>query len=63
MDLFLLLSLLALALYFAGFILLSSKKKEDIVISGLGFICVNKKAKVLVKAIKNTDVFKRGAII
>ena len=30
MDLFLLLSLLALALYFAGFILLSSKKKEDI---------------------------------
>ncbi len=41
----------------------SSKKKEDIVISGLGFICVNKKAKVLVKAIKNTDVFKRGAII
>lgn len=41
----------------------SSKKKEDIVISGLGFISVNKKAKVLVKAIKNTDVFKRGAII
>ena len=30
MDLFLLLFLLALALYFAGFILLSSKKKEDI---------------------------------
>ena len=37
MDLFLLLSLLALALYFAGFILLSSKKKEDIKIYVLGF--------------------------
>ena len=36
MDLFLLLSLLALALYFAGFILLSSKKKEDIKIYVLG---------------------------
>ena len=36
MDLFLLLSLLSLVLYFAGFALLSSKKKEDRKIYGLG---------------------------
>lgn len=41
----------------------SSKKKEDIVISGLGFVAINKAAKILVKTIKNTDVFKRVAII
>lgn len=43
--------------------LISQKKKEDIVISGLGFISINKPAKILVKVIKNTDVFKRAAII
>ncbi len=41
----------------------STNKKEDIVISGLGFVAINKKAKVLVKIIKKTDVFKRAAII
>ena len=30
---------------------------------GLGFVAINKKAKVLVKIIKKTDVFKRAAII
>ena len=33
----------------------STNKKEDIVISGLGFVAINKKAKVLVKIIKKTD--------
>ena len=36
MDLFLLLSLLGLILYFAGFILLSSKRKEDFKIFAIG---------------------------
>ena len=42
---------------------ISKNKKEDIVISGLGFIAVNKPAKIRVRTIKNTDVFKRAAII
>ena len=41
----------------------SLNKKEDVVISGLGFVAINKPAKVLVKTIKKTDVFKRVAII
>lgn len=36
MDLFLLLSLFSLVLYFAGFILLSSKRKEDLKIYAIG---------------------------
>ena len=43
--------------------IISEKKKEDIVISGLGFIAINKPCKIRVKVIKNTDVFKRAAII
>lgn len=42
---------------------LNGKKKEDIVISGLGFVAINKPCTVTVKVIKNTDVFKRDAII
>lgn len=42
---------------------ISKKKKEDIVISGLGFIAINKPCKIKVKVIKNTDVLKRAAII
>lgn len=41
----------------------SKNKKEDIVISGLGFVAINKPAKILIKTIKKTDVFKRAAII
>lgn len=43
--------------------IISSKNKEDIVISGLGFVSINKPCKVKVKTIKDTDVFKRVAII
>lgn len=42
---------------------ISANKKEDIVISGLGFICVNKPARIKIKVIKDTDVFTRAAII
>ncbi len=38
-------------------------QKKDIVISGLGFITVNKDCVIKVKLIKNTDVFIRNAII
>ncbi|MGM9971907.1 MAG: ribosome biogenesis GTPase YqeH [Anaeroplasmataceae bacterium] len=38
-------------------------KKKDIVISGLGFICINKPCRIRVKVIKDTDVFLRNAII
>lgn len=38
-------------------------KKKDIVISGLGFITLNKECKIKVRVIKNTDVFIRNAII
>lgn len=42
---------------------LAGNKKQDIVISGLGFITVNKPCKVLVSVIDGTDVFVRNAII
>ncbi len=42
---------------------LKGSKKQDIVISGLGFITCNKPCKVLVSVIENTDVFIRNAII
>jgi ribosome biogenesis GTPase YqeH len=37
--------------------------KYDLVVSGLGFIAINKGCKVLVKVIKNTDVFIRHGIL
>lgn len=43
--------------------IISDKRKQDIVISGLGFITVSKKAKIIVKVIKGTDVYARDAII
>lgn len=42
---------------------IKGNNKKDIVISGLGFISLNKECKIKVKYIKDTDVFLRNAII